>query len=121
MHAPSFDLNQSIKVVLDSVGLISVNKVYMSSPTMLDPTISMALKINAQEKIIEPKTDSILLMSCVSADTNVLFKIFRTGVGDVNNLAQKTQAWCLLLKYILEGFTSIPLDMPDLAKGIIRY
>ena len=37
VYAPSFDMNQSIKVLLDIIGLISVNKVYMSSPTMLDP------------------------------------------------------------------------------------
>ena len=50
IYAPSFDLSQSIKVPLDSIGVISLNKVYMSSPPMLDTSLSMTIKINAQEQ-----------------------------------------------------------------------
>ena len=76
VYAPSFDLNQSIKVPLDSIGLISVNKVYMSSPAMLDPTLALTLNINttvqdANTGVWTPVTHNL----SVTADSNVLYNV----------------------------------------------
>ena len=34
---------------------------------------------------------------------------------DVNDITKQTQAWCLMLKYILDGLNSIPPSKPDLS------
>ena len=41
LATPSFDLSQSIKVPLGSIGLISLSKLCMSSPPMLDNNMFM--------------------------------------------------------------------------------
>ena len=46
---PSFDLSQSIKVPLDSIGLISLSKLYMSSPPMLDNNMFMTVQFHVEE------------------------------------------------------------------------
>ena len=104
MYAPSFDLNQSIKVPLDSIGLISVNKVYMSSPPMLDSTLALTLNINSTVKdlstgIWTPVSHNL----SVTADSNVLYDVLRIWVDNVTDVTKQTQAWCLFLKYMLQG------------------
>ena len=110
VYAPSFDLNQCIKVPLDSIGLISVNKVYMSSPPMLDPTLALTLKINttvqdANTGVWTPVSHDL----SVTADSNVLYDVLRIWVDNVINayVAKQTQAWCLFLKYMLQGLNSV--------------
>ena len=113
---PSFDLSQSIKVPLDSIGLISLSKLYMSSPSMLDTNMFMTLRLNVEhyDTILKewfPETYDMR----VNADSNTLFDILRTWVDDVKDISKQTQAWCLMLKYILDGLNSIPPGNPELS------
>ena len=54
----------------------------------------------------------------MNADSNALFDIYiyiRTWVDDVNDITKQTQAWCLMLKYILDGLNSVPPSKPELS------
>ena len=51
----------------------------------------------------------------MNADSNALFDILRTWVDDVSDITKQTQAWCLMLKYVLDGLNSIPTSRPELS------
>ena len=113
---PSLDLSQSIKVPLDRIGLISLSKLYMCSPPMLDNNMFMTLRFHVEKydprlKEWYPEMYDIH----VNADSNALFDILRTWVDDVNDITKQTQAWCLMLKYILDGLNSVPPSKPELS------
>ena len=115
VYAPSFDLSQSIKVPLDSIGVISLNKVYMSSPPMLDTSLSMTIKINAQEQDARTKAwYDVVHEVRVDAASNVLYDLVSVWVDNVSDTAKKTQAWCLFLKYIIQGLNKTPASVIDL-------
>ena len=93
IYAPSFDLSQSIKVPLDSIGVISLNKVYMSSPPMLDTSLSMTIKINAQEQDARTKVwYDVVHEVRVDAASNVMYDLVRVWVDNVTDVTKKTQA-----------------------------
>ena len=71
-----FNYNQSIKVPLDSIGVISLNKVYMSSPPMLDTSLSMTIKINTQEQDAQTKAwYDVVHEVRVDAASNVMYDL----------------------------------------------
>ena len=88
----------------------------MSSPPMLDTSLSMTIKINAQE--LDARTQDlydVVHEVRVDAASNVMFDLLSVWVDDVTDVAKKTQAWCLFLKYIIQGLNKTLASVSDLS------
>ena len=51
----------------------------------------------------------------MDAASNVMFDLVSTWVDDVTDQTKKTQAWCLFLKYIIQGLNKTPASVSDLS------
>ena len=83
---------------------------------MLDTSLSMTIKINAQEQDARTKAwYDVVHEVRVDAASNVLFELVSVWVDNVTDVAKKTQAWCLFLKYIIQGLNKTPASVSDLS------
>ena len=95
LFAPSFDLSNSVRVPLDSVGIISLKKVYMTPPSILSDRMSVKISVNL--------ADGSKVEYNVSSEGSVLYNALSGWVDTVSDITKHEEAWYAYVSYILNA------------------